>query len=310
MIEISNKVKWKANGLCSGCGGPREDTFFLTCEKCRKTARGYSSAWKDRRVACGLCVKCSVNHPMYGHRICALCDGRTEEIFQEIRRKEEEYQTLRLEVMAAYGGAICASCGRDDYHSLCIDHVFGGGSAHIRVIRSHGYSGLVEWLKDKGFPPGFQVLCGSCNLAKESNLGLCPCHPDRLQCSITHDEYTEMMKSLLGYNRLGDEKIAVVTAKKEKPLADSKINQKRKFEGMCDFVVSVIKHPMTMGEILRHKEGRAFGAWNRDKMKRVLPVLISQDRIFCIKKKAGRSPALYMTPDDYDIPGREEEDFC
>lgn len=48
----------------------------------------------------------------------------------------------------------------DKYASL--DHINGGGTKHIKLIRYN----LVGWIIKNNFPKGFQVLCTLCNGSK------------------------------------------------------------------------------------------------------------------------------------------------
>jgi hypothetical protein len=57
-----------------------------------------------------------------------------------------------------HGGA----CPISDPRILCIDHVGGGGSRHIRSLTAPFYN----WLKRNGLPRGFRVLCRNCNWMK------------------------------------------------------------------------------------------------------------------------------------------------
>lgn len=72
----------------------------------------------------------------------------------------------RAEVIAAYGGR-CACPGCHVHHAelLTVDHIGGGGNAHRRLI-GRGSRDFYRWLQRNGYPEGFQLLCGSCNLAK------------------------------------------------------------------------------------------------------------------------------------------------
>lgn len=79
----------------------------------------------------------------------------------------------RQTIIAAYGGK-CNCCDEDQYEFLCIDHVFGGGSAERKIIKS-GYL-LCLLIIRLNFPPEYQILCHNCNYAKAA-LGLCP-HQD------------------------------------------------------------------------------------------------------------------------------------
>jgi hypothetical protein len=77
-------------------------------------------------------------------------------------------QALRTEVITAYGGK-CSCCGEIEQKFLSIDHINGGGAKHKRDIEADLYA----WLKANNYPPGFQVLCFNCNLAK-GFYGVCP----------------------------------------------------------------------------------------------------------------------------------------
>lgn len=83
-------------------------------------------------------------------------------------------QKLRAEALAAYGGS-CACCGEGREPFLTIDHVEGSGNVHRRQVGGSNLSGgetSYRWLKNRGWPEGFQVLCANCNMAKER--GVCP----------------------------------------------------------------------------------------------------------------------------------------
>jgi hypothetical protein len=59
-----------------------------------------------------------------------------------------------------------ACCGLRD--ALSVDHVNGGSSAHREELfgeMPEGYD-MYRWLRDNGFPEGFQILCLSCNDSK------------------------------------------------------------------------------------------------------------------------------------------------
>jgi hypothetical protein len=87
---------------------------------------------------------------------------------------------LKRQVMDAYGGH-CACCGEIELVFLTIDHVEDNGAEHRREIaaakgNSWGQAGspTYRWLRDNGFPAGFQVLCANCNCGKQWNGGICP----------------------------------------------------------------------------------------------------------------------------------------
>lgn len=104
---------------------------------------------------------------------------KPEWVAQQRKRGREYWQGLRLEVMDAYGGRRCACCGELEILFLSVDHINEDGAAHRRAL---GYPGngkgggsrTMQWLKQAGFPPGFQVLCFNCNHGKHVNGGTCP----------------------------------------------------------------------------------------------------------------------------------------
>ena len=83
------------------------------------------------------------------------------------------YYRLQHAAMTAYGGYECSWCGIDEPLVLCIDHVHNDGNVHRREIDASG-AGFYKWLRDNGYPEGFQVLCANCNHAKHRNGGELP----------------------------------------------------------------------------------------------------------------------------------------
>jgi len=70
---------------------------------------------------------------------------------------------VKLEVFQHYSPELkCQSCGISDIRVLTIDHINGGGRAHIRG----GGIMLYYWLRRSSYPPGFQVLCMNCQFVK------------------------------------------------------------------------------------------------------------------------------------------------
>jgi hypothetical protein len=89
---------------------------------------------------------------------------------------------LKMDVLNAYGGPVCACCGETLLEGLTIDHVNGDGAKHRRELgTSLGGSRFYSWLKKHGYPAGFQVLCFTCNVAKGTG-DHCP-HRDVWACS-------------------------------------------------------------------------------------------------------------------------------
>ncbi len=78
---------------------------------------------------------------------------------------------LMVEVFSHYCGGEphcqCPGCHTTFIEFLQLDHVAGDGAAH-RKANSLGTGGprLWRWVRDNGYPEGFQVLCRNCNGAK------------------------------------------------------------------------------------------------------------------------------------------------
>lgn len=87
---------------------------------------------------------------------------------ESVRRSKQRCTTRnRLKVLAQYsdGSMKCAQCTVDDFDMLVLDHVNGGGKAHIRKIGGPG--GLCVKMIQEGFPPILQVLCANHNQKKD-----------------------------------------------------------------------------------------------------------------------------------------------
>lgn len=60
---------------------------------------------------------------------------------------------------------------------LSLDHIHNNGAAERRQISGAAKSAgmlFYGWLKKRGYPPGYQVLCMNCNFGKRMNGGVCP----------------------------------------------------------------------------------------------------------------------------------------
>ena len=92
------------------------------------------------------------------------------------RRKNalSHYYRLQHDAVMAYGGYVCACCGETEPLFLTIDHVRSDGAAHRKRLGSLGGARFYKWLRDNGYPPGFQVLCMNCNHGRHRNGGKCP----------------------------------------------------------------------------------------------------------------------------------------
>lgn len=87
----------------------------------------------------------------------------------------------RLAALRHYSGGdpSCACCGETEFAFLVLDHINGGGTAHRRTV---GGQGIWFWLRARGYPSGYQVLCWNCNAAKAYQ-GICPHELARMEAA-------------------------------------------------------------------------------------------------------------------------------
>lgn len=147
-----------------------------------------NAEYQRQRVAAalekGLCARCTVR-PLLTKRMCREC-RLDENATQTIRVRQ-----LRIEILDAYGAPTCNCCKETfDYEFLHIDHVNGGGNEHKRGLTKRNTTNvgdtLLYWLRNNGYPAGFQVLCANCNMAKGA--GICCPHqsePKHLSAMLT-----------------------------------------------------------------------------------------------------------------------------
>ncbi|MET7477650.1 hypothetical protein ABZT17_25230 [Streptomyces sp. NPDC005648] len=84
-----------------------------------------------------------------------------------------QYRTdLRAGAVQAYTCGACACCGETTAEFLTVGRVVS------RLGREpQGPSGgqpLFRWLREQGYPPGFETLCTSCNESRRLHEGSCP----------------------------------------------------------------------------------------------------------------------------------------
>lgn len=134
-----------------------------------------------QRIADGLCRCGGVPVNKFGK--CQKCADKAK--VRATRRREytkEKFHrwTLRNKILVInyYSEGIfrCACCGEDNIDFLSIDHIDGGGRKHLASIGGGkaGASELHRWLIKNDYPPGYQVLCLNCNVARTRNGGTCP----------------------------------------------------------------------------------------------------------------------------------------
>jgi hypothetical protein len=125
---------------------------------CRQCIRERIRSKKARQLAEGLCTSCGRprgdSRSRWYCRKCLTRDSST-------RRSRE----MRATAIRAYGGEspACVCCGETQPAFLTLDHVNNGGRAHRR---EKGNQGVYHELRKGGYPPGFQILCFNCNMAR------------------------------------------------------------------------------------------------------------------------------------------------
>lgn len=148
-------VRRKESGQCVACGKPAKEGRTL-CQKHIDDRSKVSSERYARNREAGLCGYCGAETEGDYH-LCIHCRG----VQADLRAKEREA------AFAAYGGPVCVGCGSKDEPILEMDHIDGGGCQHKREIKNLS---IYRWLKQNNYPPGFRVLCPTCN--KKAHLGL------------------------------------------------------------------------------------------------------------------------------------------
>lgn len=120
--------------------------------------------------ACKECIKAQNKRRYYG--------ANRDEIRENCRQYSVEYRAkLKDEAFRAYGGYVCTCCGEKEQKFLTLDHVNNDGAEFRRKIagkRSAAGYPTYRWLRQNGFPSGYQVLCMNCNHGKRMNNGTCP----------------------------------------------------------------------------------------------------------------------------------------
>ena len=78
-------------------------------------------------------------------------------------------QKLRVEVLTHYGGGklACVQCGETRMDALTIDHIQGNGRAERIKLGKHG-TAFYFWLRNQGYPEGYQTLCMNCQFVKRA----------------------------------------------------------------------------------------------------------------------------------------------
>jgi hypothetical protein len=86
-----------ALGLCTRCGGERDDWRRKSCAACRAKFNAYTASKKQR----GLCLSCGRPSPADGYRICAGCRARHRNYYNTIGSSAQRNVALAAERFVA-----------------------------------------------------------------------------------------------------------------------------------------------------------------------------------------------------------------
>lgn len=159
---------FKTRGLCA-CGRPVVPEK-KQCASCRLSIR--QSRRRLRASApVGVCSACLKKPPVSGRRTCAGCAAYAN------AHQKKTYDELYRTVLDAYG-RVCKCCGETNPGFLSIDHVNNDAYIERRERGYHNSLMIMRQIIREGFPARFQVLCFSCNVAKNRFGGHCPHTPE------------------------------------------------------------------------------------------------------------------------------------
>lgn len=164
-----------AQKRCGTCAQPHT-TGKQLCPGCSvKNNRGASQR-RAYRIANGLCAICGAP-AILDCRTCSVC-------YEKQRLAHAQEGTAREEAIEYYGG-VCACCQEPNPVFLTFDHIGGGGSQHRKTDREYRLR-PAQWLRARGYPKDFQVLCMNCNWATR-NGAICPHNAEGLSADARND---------------------------------------------------------------------------------------------------------------------------
>lgn len=175
---ISLRIYSDGTMCCARCG--ERDTRFLTLDHLHND--GYEHRKHSKYAHMGIWAMHN-NWPPIFQVLCYNCNcSKGKRVRAETtdarKQKQQAYNTkahakVRTGVISHYsnGTMACKCCGAKGDDLLTVDHVNGGGERHRAVIG--GGARTYWWLKNNGYPEGFQVLCWNCNCGRQ-HFGFCP----------------------------------------------------------------------------------------------------------------------------------------
>lgn len=150
-------------GLCDKCLAKPAVEGRSRCVRCLQT----EADRVIRRREAGLCTVCGACKQDDALDACDICRAAAS-CRNSIRNRQ-----FKVQAFMAYGGAVCACCGETNMEFLQIDHVAGDGGAKRKSGEDGGGAKIYRQLRQRGWPPGYRVLCANCNWCR-GLFGYCP----------------------------------------------------------------------------------------------------------------------------------------
>lgn len=124
-----------------------------------------------------ICARCRQTKPDSQFKRRGLVRGGRFSYCKECCKEydSERLKVAKIEAFRIYGDSRCCCCGITEQVFLCLDHINNNGNVERKLLGESTGSGVQFYsrLKRLGWPPGYQVLCYNCNMAKHL-LGECP----------------------------------------------------------------------------------------------------------------------------------------
>ena len=144
---------------CVKCGETKLHDDFV---KCKQNSMGRTTECKDCRAKAQ--VERYQNIPPEKRK-------RSPEVHAGVARRHKE-------AVFDHYGRECRCCGEDNPLFLTVDHIEPIGTKNRY---EQGQNKIYSFLRRKGFPEGFQILCFNCNCGRARNGGVCPHHEEGSQ---------------------------------------------------------------------------------------------------------------------------------
>ena len=146
---------------CTKCGKEKPIENFSDMSQVYTNKHGIAKRYFRKLSWCRSCVA-ELSKKKYHKRKIEINARRRERYIEKKRLVYEHY------------GKKCACCGEDEPLFLDVDHINNDGHKFRDKKGRRAIRNIYQWLVQKNFPQGFQILCANCNQAKRRNNGVCP----------------------------------------------------------------------------------------------------------------------------------------